>query len=99
MCCMYNLATPSELIASLQGMKIDAFEQSWSMIIRIVSFPKDSGSLVMKLSAIVWKGKASGAGVIGYTGGFDRFVFTLFIWQVVQPLMYSVMKSRMPGHQ
>jgi len=96
---MYNLAMPSELIASLQGMKIDAFEQSWSVIVRMVLFPKDSGSFVMKSSVIVWKGKALGTGLIRYTGGFDGFVFTLFIWHIAQPLMYSVTKSHMPGHQ
>jgi len=43
----------------------------------MVSFPEDSGSFVMKLSAIVWKGKASGNSVIGYTGGFNGLVVKL----------------------
>ena len=61
--------TPSELIASLQGMNIDAFEQSVLVIIRIVSYPPDWGSLVMKSMAMVLKGQAFSAGVIGNIGG------------------------------
>jgi hypothetical protein len=59
------LAMPSESIASLQGMKMDALEQSWSIFVRIVLYPCDSGSFVIKSSAMVWKGSVSGAGVIG----------------------------------
>ena len=47
------MATPSESMVSLQGRKIDALEQSVSVIVRMVSYPPDGGSLVMKLSAIV----------------------------------------------
>jgi hypothetical protein len=64
-CCAYTLATPSESIVSLHGIKMDAFEQSWSVIVRIVSYPCDSGSFVMKSSVIVWKGSALGVGVMG----------------------------------
>ena len=48
--------TPSESIASLQGMKTDAFEQSVSVIMRMVSYPPDKGSLVIKSLVTVLKG-------------------------------------------
>jgi hypothetical protein len=43
-------------MVSLQGMNSDAFEQSWSVIVRMVSYPSDTGSFVIKSSAIVWNG-------------------------------------------
>jgi len=61
--------TPSELIASLQGIKIDAFEQSVSVIIRMVLYPPDWGNLVIKSIVMVLKGQAFSAGVIGNIGG------------------------------
>ena len=61
--------TPSESIASLQGIKTDAFEQSVSVMVRIVSYPPDRGNLVMKSMATVSKGQAFSIGVIGNIGG------------------------------
>ena len=80
-------------------MKIDALEQSVSMIMRIVSKPPDCGSLVMKSIAMVSKGHVLFVGVIGNMGGWVGWVLTLVIWQVVHPLMYSVTKNFMLGHQ
>jgi hypothetical protein len=60
-------------------MKIDAFEQSVSVIVRIVSYPPDGGSLVMKSIAMVSKGRAFSAGVIGNNSGWFGLVFTLVI--------------------
>jgi len=50
-------------------MKIDALEQSVSVIMRMVSKPPDCGSLVMKSIVIVSKGRALSAGVMGNMGG------------------------------
>jgi len=50
-------------------MKIDAFEQSVSVIVRMVSYPPDKGNLVMKSIATVSKGQAFSVGVIGNIGG------------------------------
>jgi len=61
--------TPSELIASLQGIKTDAFEQSVSVIVRMVLYPPDKGNLVIKSIATVSKGQAFSVGVIGNIGG------------------------------
>jgi len=61
--------TPSESIASLQGIKTDAFEQSVLVIMRMVSYPPDKGSLVIKSMATVLKGQAFSVGVIGNIGG------------------------------
>ena len=47
------MATPSESMVSLQGRKIDALEQSVSVMVRMVSYPPDGGSLVIKSSAMV----------------------------------------------
>ena len=80
-------------------MNIDALEQSVSVIVRMVSKPPDTGSLVMKSMAIVSNGRALSAGVIGNNGGCVGWVLTLLIWHVPQPLMYSVTKVFMFGHQ
>ena len=50
-------------------MKIDAFEQSVSVIVRIVSYPPESGNLVMKSIVMVSKGQVFSVGVIGNIGG------------------------------
>jgi len=61
--------TPSESIASLQGIKTDAFEQSVLVMVRMVLYPPDKGSLVMKSMVTVLKGQAFSVGVIGNIGG------------------------------
>jgi len=71
-------------------MNTDALEQSVSVIIRMVSCPPDSGSFVMKSKAIVLNGQAFSVSVMGNKGGWLGWVLTLVIWQVAQPLMYSV---------
>jgi hypothetical protein len=45
-----------------------AFETLWSVIISMVLKPWNSGSLVIKSTAIVWKGRSL-VRVIGYKGG------------------------------
>jgi len=50
-------------------MKIDAFEQSVSVIVRIASYSPESGNFVMKSIATVSKGQAFSVGVIGNIGG------------------------------
>jgi len=77
-------------MASLQGMNTDALEQSVSVIVRMVSYPPDSGSFVMKSRAIVSNGRAFSVSMMGNKGGWLGWVLTLVIWQVAQPLMYSV---------
>jgi hypothetical protein len=63
---------PSESIVSLHGINRAAFEQSWSVIVKMVLYPLDSGSLTIKSRAKVWNGCASKIGVIGYSGGLVR---------------------------
>jgi len=48
---------------------MDAFEQSVSVIIRMVSYPPDRGNLVIKSIVTVLKGQAFSVGVIGNIGG------------------------------
>ncbi len=86
-------------IVSLHGMNMDPFEQSWSVIVRIESYPSEGGSLVMKSRAMTSKGWASGFVVIGNCGGFGHVVMFLWDWQVVHPCMYFVMKPFISGHQ
>src|SRR5712671_2999825 len=95
----YRVATPAASTVSLQGMKNAAFEQSWSVMVKMVSCPSDTGSLTMKSRLIVWKGSAFASLVMGNKGGLVGFVLTFVIWQVAQPLMYSVTWPFMPGHQ
>ena len=61
-------------IASLHGMNMDPFEQSWSVIVSIESYPSDGGSLVMKSSAMHSNGCASGLVEIGNWGGLGCVV-------------------------
>ena len=70
-CVKYNPATSSAEIVSLQGMKIAAFEQSWSVMVSMELYPSDSGNLTMKSIATVSNGSAFGMGKIGC-----RFVWT-----------------------
>ena len=70
---------PSESIVSLHGTKMDALVQSVSVMVRMVSYPPDTGSFVMKSMAIVLKGRAFSTGVIGDSGGWLELVFTLVI--------------------
>ena len=93
------MATPSESMVSLQGGKIDALEQSVSVMVRMVSYPPDGGSLVIKSSAIVSNGRAFSVGEIGNNGGWEGLRLIFDIWQVAHPLMYSVTKVFMLGHQ
>ena len=48
---------------------MDALEQSVSVIVRIVSYPPDDGSFVMKSRAMVSKGRAFSVGEMGNRGG------------------------------
>ena len=68
-------------------MNMEALEQLWSVIVSIVSYVEDGGSLVMKSSAIVSKGFACGFVVIGKSGGFGFVGLFLRDWQVAHPLM------------
>jgi len=80
-------------------MKIDALEQLVSVIVRMVLKLPDCGSLVMKSIAMVSKGRALSAGVMGNMGGWVGWVLTLVIWHVAHPLTYSVTKVFRLGHQ
>src|SRR6266571_4736982 len=77
-CLIINPTTPSTVIVSLQGMKIAALLQSWSVIVRIVSYPWDLGSLTIKSMAITSNGSASVLVVIGTRRGFWWCVLILF---------------------
>src|ERR1700761_8655339 len=61
-CLAYSAAVSSALISSVQGINCAILVQSWSVIGRMESYPCETGSLVMKSSAIVSKGRASGLG-------------------------------------
>ena len=64
-CLAYSMAVSSPDISSTQGMKIVAFEQSWSVTVSIESYPWDTGSFVMKSIATVSNGIASGLANMG----------------------------------
>ncbi len=64
-------------IVSLHGMNMDPFEQLWSVIVSIESYPLDGGSLVMKSSTMHLNGCASGFVVMGNWGGLGCVVVGL----------------------
>jgi hypothetical protein len=66
-------------MASLQGRIIMAFEQSWSVIVRVESNPFEGGSFVIQSIDTVENSIASRSGVIGKIGGLFRCVLLLFI--------------------
>jgi hypothetical protein len=80
-------------------MKIAALVQSWSVIVRIVSYSffPDFGNFVMKSIATVWKGKEC-SGVMGTNPGLSGLLFALFAWHIVQPLTYCSTSCFMFGH-
>ena len=78
---------------------MDALEQSVSVMVRIVSYPPDDGSFVMKSRAIVSKGRAFSVEEMGNNGGWTGLRLIFNIWQLAHPLMYSVTKVFMLGHQ
>jgi hypothetical protein len=67
-CLAYRAAVSSPDISSMHGIKIVAFEQSWSVTMSMESYPCDTGSLVMKSTATVSKGVASGFAQMGSNG-------------------------------
>src|SRR5712691_10419703 len=75
----YSCATPSESMASLHGIKMDALEQSVSVMVRIESYSPDGGSFVMNSMAIVSNRRALSVGVIGNNGSLAVLVLTLVI--------------------
>jgi hypothetical protein len=66
---------------------------------RIESYLKDGGSLVIQSIAIVENGVLPGLDVMGYNDGFGGWVLVLFCWQVPQPLTYCWIHSFILGHQ
>ena len=72
-------------MVSLQGNSSAAFEQSWSVIVRIVSYPLLNGSFVIKSIVIVPKGTSGCSAEIGDGGGFSPVVLGLLLWQVAHP--------------
>ncbi|SRR6266702_2945472 len=77
-CWTIKPAVSSAIILSLQGMNTAALVQSWSVMVSIESYPCETGSLVMKSSATVSKGIASGLGNMGDNGAFIGRMLILF---------------------
>ena len=98
-CVRYSPATSSAEIVLLQGMKTTAFEQSWSVMVSMVSYPFDSGNLTMKSIATVSKGNACNVGEMGCKVARVWWVLTLLRWHSPHPCTYSQISSRIPGHQ
>ena len=78
---------------------MDALEQSVSMMVRTVLYSPDDGSFVMKLRAIISKGWVFSVGEMGNSGGWIGLQLIFDIWQLVHPVIYSVTKVFMLGHQ
>src|ERR1700744_899135 len=77
-CHKNSSATPSAVIVSLQGIAISIFVQSWSVMVKMESYPADSGSFMIKSIDIIWNGNAPIIGVIGFRRAFQGCVFALF---------------------
>ena len=77
-CSRYNLATFRAPISSLQGNRITAFMQSWSVTVSMESYPLKIGSLTTKSIAMVENSCVHEWGKIGCRGGQFGCVFVLF---------------------
>jgi hypothetical protein len=77
-CFAYRAAVSSPDISSMHGMRMVAFEQSWSVTVRMESYPCDTGNLVMKSTATVSKGVASGLAHMGSNGALVGRLLTLW---------------------
>ena len=77
-CLRNSSATPSAVIVSLQGITISIFVQLWSVMVKMESYPANSGSFMIKSMDIVWNGRAPIVGMIGFKGAFRGWVFVLF---------------------
>jgi hypothetical protein len=84
-CLAYKAAVSSPDISSTHGMKMVAFEQSWSVTVSMESYPCDTGSLVMKLAATVSKGVASGLAQMGSSATLVGQLLTLCHWHSAHP--------------
>ena len=74
----HDTATSSAEIVSLQGMKIATFEQLWSVMVSMESYPFEGGNLTIKSIATVSKGNARGMGKMGCRVAWVQWVLTLF---------------------
>jgi hypothetical protein len=87
------LAISAAVAVSQQGMKIAAFEQLWSVMVRILSKPLEGGSLMMRSMAIFLKGRVVWSVVMGQWGVQGQVVRGLVAWQVAHPRMKEETKS------
>ena len=69
----------------MHGINIDAFVQSWSVIVRMESYPWDLGNFVIKSRAMVSNGIASGLENMGWSAALIGRLLTLCCWQSAQP--------------
>ena len=99
MCVAYNAAIPSESMVCLQGRKIAALVQAWSVMVRMESYLFEGGKSTMRSYAMVSKGCAFGLVMMGYIETLGFVVFALVSWHLGQPLTYCVTNLFMSGHQ
>ena len=98
-CVAYKAAMPSESMSFLQGRNIAALVQSWSVMVRIESYPFEMGRSTMRSHAMVSKGCAFGLMVIGYVGILGFVVLDLVSWHLGHPLTYYMTNLFISGHQ
>ena len=70
-CCKNSSATPLAVIISLQGIMISIFVQSWSVTVKMESYPANSSSFMIKSINMVWNGNAPVVGVMGLEELFE----------------------------
>ena len=75
-CLEYRVAVSSPDISSMHGIKMVAFEQSWSVTVSMESYPCDTGSFVVKSIVMVSNGMASSFVNIGWRGAL-----VVVLWQ------------------
>ena len=86
-CSLYKRASCSAPIVLWQGINITAFVDPWSVMVKMASLPLDLGSFVIRSTLITLNSLGFLGGGIGFNTSQFGCVFTLFCWQIPQPLM------------
>ena len=98
-CVAYRDVSPSESTSFLHSRNIADLVQSWSIIVRIESYPFESSRSVMRSHAMVSKGCAFGFVVMEYVGILGFVVFDLVSWHLGHPFTYCVTNLFMSSYQ
>ena len=95
----YSFAIWGPVMVVVQGRNMALWEQPWSTMVSIASWPLLLGSPVIKSIGTCKKGLAFSGDVIWNIRVLRQCVRFLFCWQVVHPLIYLSTHNCAPGQK